>query len=88
MSKTIHVFICTKDLRPTFPADERSSAKADAVALAKLPNCNAAAWSPTVGTAAFAAATIFPAGYKTNNIDKWKMYQTYRYQSLRCIDKS
>ena len=40
-----------------------SSASEVAVALAKFPSCRAAAWSPTVGTAAFAAATILPAGW-------------------------
>ena len=41
-----------------------SSARAIAVALAKLPSCRAAAWFPTVGTVAFAAATILPAGWE------------------------
>ncbi len=41
-----------------------SSARAKAVALAKFPSWRAAAWSPTVGTAALAAATILPEGYR------------------------
>ena len=41
-----------------------SSARATVVALAKLPSCRAAALSPTVGTAAFAAATILSHGWR------------------------
>ena len=45
-----------------------SSARARAVALAKFPSCRAAAWSPTVGTAAFAAATILTEGYRESEL--------------------
>ena len=48
---------------PTLAEAALSSARELAVAFAKFPSWRAAAWSPTVGTAAFAAATIFPAGY-------------------------
>ena len=46
----------------TLMAAALNSARAAAVALAKLPSWSADAWSPTVGTAALAAATILPAG--------------------------
>ena len=45
-----------------------SSARATVVAVAKLPSCRAAALSPTVGTAAFAAATILSHGWRRGTL--------------------